>query len=313
MGNWGYRVVATMAATTLAVTGVSPAAGADENNGTAAAATPQLLLVHGYGDADKGKDCNGSTWKSARDYYQNEGKLDPGTISTIGYYKGDAPATDGKKHGCDVIVGDGKASNERKIQDIAKDFANYIHDKHTSKGKPVNIVAHSMGGLVTRVALLGSAQGWKGFPAKLNVNNVVTLGTPHNGLHPDAKGNSTEQWDQMQKGSGFLKRLREKGSGLGDDWASGTDWSLVGSTEDKTVDYDSAIDKGNHADQKFGYKDNGGKVTHSKIRTLKGAGGYHMFYWHSSGDHGPHETNDGWSPLKTAYKAALKVGDDLPK
>ena len=76
------------------------------------------------------------------------------------------------------MIGDGKATNDRPIQDIAADLANYID----AQGKPVDIVAHSMGGLITRVALLGSAQGWEGFPPKLDVNNVVTLSTPHRGV-----------------------------------------------------------------------------------------------------------------------------------
>ena len=44
-----------------------------------------------------------------------------------------------------------------------------------------------------------------------------------------------------------MERLHERGSGLGDKWASGIDWSLVGSREDATVEYDSG-------DQKYGYQ-----------------------------------------------------------
>ena len=77
------------------------------------------------------------------------------------------------------MIGDGQATNDRPIQDIARDLARYVHTAYTRNGEPVDIVAHSMGGLVTRVALLGSAQGWEGFPPRLDVDNVVTLGTPH--------------------------------------------------------------------------------------------------------------------------------------
>ena len=133
-----------------------------------------------------------------------------------------------------------------------------------------------MGGLVTRVALLGSAQGWKGFPdRKLNVDNVVTLSTPHRGVsNPSANGD--RQWEQMDPGSGFMTRLHEQGSGLGDDWADGTDWSLVGSDEDGGVPPRSGIDKnfaGTAADQKYGYwkKRDGLLVDHEGVRT-PGAG-----------------------------------------
>ena len=67
--------------------------------------------------------------------------------------------------------------------------------------------------------------------------------------------------------------MHAKGSGLGDAWAQGTDWSLVGSKEDATVRHASGIDQGNHADQKYGYGDDpgdSGNVTHSGVRTLSG-------------------------------------------
>ena len=264
---------------------------------SASAADTQILLVHGHGDADTGKDCNGGTWRNALRYHPD--------ATTIGYYPGD-------KGRCDVMIGDGNASNERPIQDIARDLANYI----AGQDRPVNVIAHSMGGLVTRVALLGSAQGWDGFPArKLNVDNVVTLSTPHQGVANPSAGDD-RQWEQMAPGSGFLKRLHESGSGLGDAWADGTDWTLVGSKEDATVRYASGIDKGAHADQKLGYQDDptdSGDVDHTGVRTLYGENKYDLTYWHAAGDHPSHHTENGWSPLKTAFQAATKVGDGLPK
>ena len=275
----------------------------------ASAADAQLLLVHGYGPAAKGKDCNGSTWANALRYYQGTGGRERSSMTTIGYYAGDSPAR------CDAIVGDGQASNARPIQDIARDLANYVYANYTSQGRPVDIVAHSMGGLISRVALLGSAQGWEGFPPKLNVTNVVTLSTPHQGVaHPSA--NDDRQWNQMAPRSGFMRRLHRSGSGLGDAWASGTDWSLVGSKEDKTVSYDSGIDKGNFANQKFGYlddPDDSGNVSHTGVRTLFGKNAYTLRYWHASGSHGPHNTKRGWSPLKAAFQAATNIGDNLPR
>lgn len=297
-------VAGALALTVLALaTPVSPASAADT----------QFLLVHGYGDHEEGKDCNGSTWKKALAYYQRAGGRERASMTTIGYYTGD--------RGCDVKVA--SATNETPIQDVAKDLANYIDAAYTGNGQPVDIVAHSMGGLVTRVALLGSAQGWKGFPAgKLNVDNVVTLSTPHRGVsNPSA--NDDRQWEQMDPGSDFMTRLHEPGSGLGDGWADGTDWSLVGSDEDGVVSYQSGIDKnfaGTPADQKYRYrkKRDGLLVDHEGVRTL-GAGKpdgrdrYTLQYWHAAGSHPPHTTERGWSPLKTAFKAATRVGDGLPK
>lgn len=291
---------AALIGATLALAGLAP---------SASAADTQMLLIHGYGSASDGKDCNGITWESALRYYQDVGGRERSSLTTIGYYEGDDPAD------CDVIVGAGDASNERPIQDIARDLANYIDDAYTSHGQPVDIVAHSMGGLISRVALLGSAQGWAGFPAKLDVDDVVTLSTPHQGV-ADPSAHDDMQWNQMDPSSGFIDRLHEPGSGLGDEWASGTDWSLVGSEEDTTVNSDSGIDKGNYADQKYAYRDDpddSGEVGHTGVRTLYGENAYDLRYWHAGGDHAPHDTLEGWSPLKTAFQAVTQRGDNLPR
>jgi pimeloyl-ACP methyl ester carboxylesterase len=272
---------------------------------SASAADPQLLLVHGHGDAANGKDCNGDTFADALDYYQDAGGRTRASMTTIGFYAGD-------RGRCDAMIGDGKASNARPLQDIAKDLAHYID----RRGRAVDVIGHSMGGLIVRVALLGSAQGWDGFPQrKLDIDDVVTLGTPYQGV-ASPSAHADRQWQQMRRGSGFLDRLHERGSGLGDAWASGTDWTLIGSKEDGTVRHDSAIDKGEATDQKLGYRDDprdSGVVTHTGLRTLHREHRYELNFWHAAGGHDTHHTSRGWAPLKAAFKAITHDGDDLPR
>lgn len=322
-------ITATVAAAGLALsaTAAAQATGVDDRPVRPAADDKPLLLVHGY-NSDPPTDCNGSTWDEALEYYQDAGGRDRSSMRTIGYYEGDGEV-------CDDVVGDGKASPERPIQDIAKDFANYVYDNYTSKDKEVDIVAHSMGGLITRVAVLGTGEGWAGFPPEVAVDDIVTLGTPHRGLRngcgdPDADPDDgcTRQWNQMTPskdgGSGFIDKLHESAPGrddrgLDDPWAEGIDWSLVGSQEDDTVSYDAAIDKGYFAHQKYGFDESVGSdcsdpdVSHGNLRQLTGAGGYCLRYWHHGSDGGPYTTEDGWSPLKVAFKAASYTGDDLPR
>lgn len=287
--NYGKRILVAAGATAALVLGGAPAATADPANKDS-----DILLVHGFGSScEKLQDLK---------RYFEEDRDHSGAVKTVGYYGDES---------CDVPLP--SASKDTPIQNIAADFAKYVFDNYNDQ-QPVNIVAHSMGGLVTRVAQLGSAQGWSepaNFPdkAQLNVANVVTLATPHQGIS-DPDKNDDGQWQQMTPGSGFMKRLHE--DNLDEEWFGDTDWTLVGSGEDETVSYDSAIDKANPADKKFGYpaSDDDVSVSHSNIREID-HGSFKLRYWHPG--HPMHETTDGWFPLETAYEAATHKDDNLPR
>lgn len=281
---------------------VGPAAGAGQQ-------PADVLLVHGYGDARAGQDCNGQVW---RDALEHSGRARQ-AITTIGYYAGDRRAV-GHGPGCDAVIGDGAASNTRPIEDLARDLARYIDRHHGSR--PVNVVGHSMGGLIARVALLGSARGWPGFPPRLEVDNVVALGAPYRGLGPAVlDAHHDPQWDQMKPGSAFLQRMHAEGE-LGQRWAAGTDWTLVGSEEDWTVPADSALDGEARADQKYRYRvdDASGRdryeVHHYALRTHC-SGEYHLRSWRPGGP--VRETSRGPSPVRVAFQAAAITGDGLPE
>ncbi|RRO14447.1 hypothetical protein EIL87_19890 [Saccharopolyspora rhizosphaerae] len=286
----------------------------------AAADSKPVLLVHGY---NAGSDANCSDlWGAAR------AEFDGRSTRTIGYYEGDTECTE-------YVAGRGNNTTDTPIQDIAKEFANHIHSEYTSKGQSVDIVAHSMGGLVTRVAVLGTREGWAGFPPSVEVDDVVTLGTPQGGITKDPCSDQSEcsyQWWQMTReqdgGSGFTSKLHEskKGAadrGFDDPWAKGIDWSLVGSEEDTTVDYDRAIDKGYWAHQKYGFDEdlnNNGdpdctspeEIDHQAIRLVRD-GDFCLRYWHHGDNGGPYTTGKGWAPLEIARNAINHKGDNLPR
>ncbi len=75
---------------------------------------------------------------------------------------------------------------------------------HAATGRPVVIVAHSMGGLAVR-------HWWCEQPAHLHarVHRVITIGTPHQGTEL-ARFAHTENARQMQVGSAWLQRLAER-------------------------------------------------------------------------------------------------------
>jgi pimeloyl-ACP methyl ester carboxylesterase len=260
----------------------------------AAPHTP-IYFIHGYND-NGGSDC-AALWGDALDYFAGNNR---GPLQTVGYYAGDT--------NCDAQVS--WSGTGTRIKHIAAAFAKYVYDNHTRHGESIEIVAHSMGGLVARVALLGSAKGWAGFPkGKLKVDDVVTLATPHKGILDPAKYQST-QWDSMVWGSTFMDVLHAPENRLSEDWASGTDWSFVGSDEDGTVSTASGIDEGYHADHKYRYfRDKDHDISHTAIRKLvPGGGKYNLRYWHSS-EGTPHDTTNGWAPVQTADNALSRNGD----
>ncbi len=256
-----------------------------------------VYFVHGY-SGSSATNCS-STWDSAVRYFTGRG-WSRSLIKTVGYYRGDSR--------CDVSIR--HATTGTPIRDLAASLANYIYSHNTSRRQSVDIVAHSMGGLVARVALLGAAEGWSGFPHhKLLVGDVVTLGTPHQGVRCSGSGcPNTTQWRSMAPHSTFMSVLHAPANRLNQSWASGTDWSFVGSDEDGTVSGSSAIDNGDHANHKYRYlNDNDPEVSHSNLRLLS-SGTDKLRYWHSY-NNVTRETSRGWAPVKTAYNAAYYHGE----
>lgn len=109
----------------------------------------------------------------------------------------------------------------------------YIYD--TYQGRPVDILAHSMGGLIVRDAIGESGHNIDFPPSPLNVHIVVTVGTPHGGVYGtylylalQIDGSVRELLD-MVPGSAFMNLLSqpamEPPQGL-----YGTSWNLMASS-----------------------------------------------------------------------------------
>lgn len=125
-------------------------------------------------------------------------------------------------------------SNNTSIRHLSWHLANYISANFSSKGIAVDVVAHSMGGLLIRYAL--AKQGVDSFP-RLLVEDVVTLGTPHNGAHFAVLVGTTQgaEMDASSTLIAWLKQWAMKPQGTG-----GTDWSTIGSHADVLVRPDTA-------------------------------------------------------------------------
>ncbi len=161
----GLTALAVVAAL-LASAMVAQPAGARTDNKSKA-----VLFVHGYNPTSNSTDCGGD-FDTMIGQLRSEGFTGP--MVRVGYYSGDV--------NCDVNLRSyGSFSDSSSWKAIAKAFSTYVYNTYTSKGIDVDVVGYSMGGLIGRGAVYGAQKAESGFSAPIAVEDVVTLGTPHNG------------------------------------------------------------------------------------------------------------------------------------
>lgn len=214
-----------------------------------------VLFIHGFSGTNpngssNGVDCN-ATWGSAESYLRGSHNINgqslhwTGQFITLGYYTGDT--------NCNVSLGSyashcsnynagNQGTNNETLYHLACELDWYIWLNWSQYGKNVQIVTHSMGGLIARYGIYQWSRHYNSsFTAITNlyVQDVVTLDTPHGGVPVVslfACGNCT-QFDEMQSPDNFMQELYngtttngvfhpgQNPQGAG--W--GTDWTLMGS------------------------------------------------------------------------------------
>jgi pimeloyl-ACP methyl ester carboxylesterase len=130
-------------------------------------------------------------------------------------------------------------TEQTPIEHLGYHLAWFIYDHYSRNGVAVDVVGHSMGGLIIRYALARTAARDAHFPPYLRVEDVVTGGSPHLGFAPPfAPCYTSYECRELLYGSAFLNQMAATGSnpqGLG-----GTDWTTEGSWADAVVSSDSA-------------------------------------------------------------------------
>jgi hypothetical protein len=209
-----------------------------------------VIFVHGLEPFGFGYPCPGY-WGVMKGAFQGYGWS--GGLVTMKYYAGDSLCDDDLDHdgshdahfGNDDPASPGfnhsyldpnAHSSETPIEHLGYHLAWYVYDHYSQFGQTVDLVGHSMGGLIIRSALTDQQRGDPDFPPYLYVANVVTLETPHAGADLASLCGLSLQCREMTPGSSFLRNLDPDPQATG-----GTEWTVVGSDSDELVDPLSAV------------------------------------------------------------------------
>lgn len=133
----------------------------------------------------------------------------------------------------------GSHTRDADIRHLSYHLAWYIYDNYTSLGVNVQLIGHSMGGLIIRMMLKEFQAGDPDYPPALYVQDAVTWGTPHNGAGDCATPlENTLQALQFCVGSTFIADLN---TNLNPQASLGTDWTTVASEADTALTVSSAL------------------------------------------------------------------------
>ncbi|QKW40220.1 hypothetical protein HUT06_06555 [Actinomadura sp. NAK00032] len=246
-------------------------------------ANTPVYLIKGYRQKVTDTGC-ASKWSGAVKAMRGWGWT--GKFHRVGYYSTDNPKN------CVRIA---KGSNDTSIKDLGRKLAQNIYKNYSSKGQTVDIVAHSMGGLVARAAIAGYARHEPGWPPRLLIQDVVTLGTPHQGaLYPMACA-VNKQCREMSGTNSFLNWL---GTTL-PQADGGTDWTLIATDRDEAVNSSSAAAGHVGAQHRVRYA-GAANLRHSDLRT-RVSGHYRLNY--SLNDANWKHIRNGAPPIRVAMDA----------
>ena len=219
---------------------LAAAAGARTDN-----RTKPIVYLHGLDAAGTaGVDCN--MWSSMISTMNGWGHT--GTDVKLKYYTGDTNCSHSldhhgshsKHYSSDAHDGAGTSHTaDSSIRHLGYHLAWYIYDHYSASGVAVDVVGHSMGGLIIRYGLAQVQRDHADFPPYLYVEDVTTLGTPHAGSNWSGWCFLALQCNEIYPTSSFQTWIRDyaqnpQGSG-------GTDWTAIGSYDDGLVSESSAV------------------------------------------------------------------------
>jgi hypothetical protein len=195
-------------------------------------------FIHGFGFGINGFNCDAEFDLAIRAFNSTSGPgINTGPLLTVGFYEDD--------HTCDVKLPDDlvnkygsvadEGTKDESLKELGREFAWEIYNKHSRFGRSVDVVGHSMGGLIARAALTGTQRNLSDWPPYIFVEDVVTLATPHGGtpwaVTPPGPCGNWIQCNEMEPNSATLVWMDDNPQSN----VVGTDWTLLGSADDDVV------------------------------------------------------------------------------
>jgi len=220
----------------------------------AGSSSAPVLLIHGW-NPNSAQDCDsGSEWGTVETYFRNHGVSN---AHSEGFYTGDTNCWD------HLNLYDGRcsdwydsgANNGTVNEDIRHRsclLAWRIWDYWSQYDTTIEVVAHSMGGILIRQAMNDTP--WVGaFPPYLRISDVVTAGSPHQGLlDGTAWAAQQAQWvnpfycpplcfeiSQLEKSNPLMSNLNStsfrNGFARNPQGRGGADWTTMSSNNDEVL------------------------------------------------------------------------------
>jgi hypothetical protein len=220
----------------------------------ASGTSTDVLLVHGFDFHDVGLKGDGGDVGAPQTFLHQWGWS--GRAFTVGFYTKDASTCNIRLNTIDetrcYTYPGGKnyspsggdrstiGTRDEDIRHIACVLSWYIWDHYTKFGRPVDLVGHSMGGIIIRWALYATPRSGSAFPPNLYVPAVVTFASPHHGIYTGASValcpfNGCLQVSQLELHTSqtIMQELMTTGRNpQGTGGTGSTVWTIMGSSGD---------------------------------------------------------------------------------
>lgn len=233
-----------------------------------------IILVHGFSGSNSSGSGNGddclATWGSAIDYLRHGHSVNGQTLTwqrqdfrTIKFYNGDTNCGRSDQYNnytdstedlhnsrytqhCSSYYPEGTnasqdGTNNESLYHVSCLFAWYLYLNFGNSGWNVELVAHSMGGLIVRNTIY---QIWKSKatgtmpPSLPNISDVATFSTPHGGVYgASVTCFGCTQGKDMEPSGAFMNEMYNQAQ---NPQSGGTDWTMMGSACDPFVSTSSA-------------------------------------------------------------------------